>query len=104
MRYAYQRGGAPLLSWRGGTAPQGTRAADAKALGSLGGSSIGTGEAMYRAPKLELPVPGGPEPLGCSGCGPMGGVVDTITNLPLPAKVGLGIAAFFLYKKIRKGR
>lgn len=102
MRYAYQRNGAPLLSWRGGTAPQGTRAADAKALGSLG------------EPTLELPRAGAPEPLpALAGCGckgtvsgiigqPMGGIVDTITKAPMVAKVAGAVGLYFLYKKMKK--
>lgn len=105
MRFAYQRTGAPLLSWRGGTAPQGTRAADAKSLGSLGD------------PTLELPRAGAPEPLpalagtcGCHGTTsgligqPMGGIVDTLSNLSTPAKLGIAAAAFLAYKHFKKRR
>lgn len=66
MRYAYQRNGRPLLSWRGGTAPQGTRAADTKALGSLGGTSLDGSSIL--GPTLELPRAGAPEPLGDCTC------------------------------------
>lgn len=92
MRFAYTNNGRPLLSWKGGTAPNGTRAADAKALGSLGG------------PTLELPRAGAPEPLGCCTT-PMAGVsevVDKVKALSTPAKIGLGLAAYFLFKKIAR--
>lgn len=124
MRYAYQRNGTPLLSWKGGTAPQGTRAADAKALGA-GLGSLGD-------PTLELPRAGAPEPLpalaGCACKGtttgligqpmgdylsdpipgqyveaaPLGGIVDTIRGLSLPVKIAGAIGIFFLWKKLAK--
>jgi hypothetical protein len=125
-RYAYQRNGAPLLSWRGGTAPQGTRAADCKALGSLS------------EPTLELPRAGAPEPLpalaGCECKGttsgligqpmgdafslalpwgghmqgqyvqaaPLSGIVDTVRALPLVAKIAGAVGLYFLWKKLTK--
>lgn len=128
-KYVYQRGGGPLLSWNN-AAPQQTRAADAKSLGSLGGT-------VFSAPTLELPRAGAPEPLGNCGCKgtvsgligqpmggyadeyipyggkvpgqyvvatPLSGIVDTVSNLSTPAKVGLGLAAYFLYKKLKKKR
>ncbi len=57
MKYAYQRGGAPLLQWKDGP-PRQTRAADSVALGST-----------LSEPTLSMPLPrpGAPEPLGC-GC------------------------------------
>ncbi len=127
-RYAYQRNGAPLLSWRGGTAPQGTRGADCKALGSLS------------EPTLELPRAGAPEPLpalaGCACKGtttgligqpmgdayslalpwgghmqgqyvkaaPLSGIVDTVKALPLVAKIAGAVGLYFLFKKLTKKR
>lgn len=83
MKYAYQRTGAPILDWSQGP-PRQSRAADAVALGSLGGGS------SLDHPTLLLPAPGAPEPIGvtrsamsgCScggscGCGPgMGASID----------------------------
>ena len=120
MKYAYQNGGSPLLSWRR-AAPQETRAADAKALGSLGGSSLD-------GPTLELPRAGAPEPvggvvyesdggfrhpmknaLGCSGCGggkvmeSMGNsIVDKVAGLSMPVKIAGAVGLFLLYKKLKK--
>lgn len=64
MRYAYQRDGRPLVSWRTGIPPQ-SRAADARSLGSLGGTTLDG---------PTLPAPGAPEPLNVTGHG-LGGCV-----------------------------
>ncbi len=123
MKFAYSRDGRPLLSWRGGTAPQGTRAADAKALGSLGGSSLGG--TSITGPTLELPKAGAPEPLGGCACKPgmgdpfsmnlpwghppegqfvqaVSGFADRVTALPLPAKIAGAAALFLLYRHMKK--
>lgn len=55
--YTYRDG--PLLRWGHGTPVQ-TRAADATALGSLGGSTLDE-------PTLLLPAPGAPEVIGVTG-------------------------------------
>lgn len=115
MKYAYQRGGAPILSWKT-TPPQQSRAGSIRSLGSLGN------------PTLELPVPGGPEPLaGLGGCGCGGGpvpmqerplagdcgckakqalhgIADSISELSSVQKVGLGLGAYLLYKHFKKRR
>lgn len=104
-RYAYQRSGGPLLSWKHGP-PRQSRAADTVALGTLAD------------PTLVLPRPGAPEPInyrtvpylsdaqamGCSGCrGAMNGVADTLSALPAPVKVGGLIAlAYLLHKQLKK--
>lgn len=62
MRYAYQRGGAPLLDWTRGP-PRQSRAADSVALGSLGGSTLS-------GPTIVLPRPGAPEVINGAGVGP----------------------------------
>lgn len=107
MKFAYLRAGGPILDWNTRTAPSQSRAADAVALGSLGGSTLDD-------PTLVLPAPGAPEPVGvtrppmsgcsCSGscgCGPgMGGLVDSIPG----GYVTLGVAAFFAWKMLKKRR
>ncbi len=108
-RYLYARNGAPILSWKNAP-PQGSRAGDAKALGSLG------------EPTLELPVPGGPEPLGGCGCKPkpsalagcgchggevaltFSGVIETVSALSLPMKIAAGVGSYLLYKHIKRKR
>lgn len=57
MKFAYQRGGQPILSWKYGP-PRQSRSGDAVALGST------LDEPVFTMP---LPRPGAPEPLGC-GC------------------------------------
>lgn len=94
MKYAYQRQGGPLLNWTR-AAPQQTRAADAKALGCGCGPSLGSlGDDSLGA--MELPRPGAPEPIA--------GVVDTVTRLPLPAKIAGAVGLYFLFKKLKKRR
>lgn len=108
MQYPYQNVGTQL-TWRD-SAPFQTRGGDAKQLGSLGD------------PMLELPVPGGPEPIptntgysgyeavGNCGCGCKGtgckaaaslGAID-FKSPPVLAIAALG--AFLLYKKMKKRR
>lgn len=107
MRYAYQRDGAPLLQW-GMSAPRQSRAADAAALGSLGGGTT------LDHPTLVLPLPGAPEPVGitrngmsgCSctgtcGCGtPLSGIADAVPG----GYLTLGVAAFLAWKFLKKRR
>lgn len=102
-RYIAQRDGRPLLQW-GNRAPMQSRGADARALGSLG------------SPTLELPVPGGPEPMplsgascGCKvnascGCPPtaLEGIVETISGLSTTHKVLGAVGLYFLFKKLAK--
>lgn len=100
MKYAYQRQGGPILSWNR-AAPQQTRAADAKALGSLGGDTLGA---------MLLPMPGAPEPIsglgGCGSCGGMRGTDDAIGEVIRDNKfiIGLGIAAYIGHKFFKKKR
>lgn len=106
MKYAYQRTGAPLLSWDRAP-PQQSRASDAKALGcgctaslgSLGDDTLGASSAM------PLPRAGAPEPIGAIP------VVDGIANALTPVfgtattpvvLGGLAIGAYFLLKKLKK--
>lgn len=58
--YAFQRQGGPM-SWRNGPPPQ-NRAADAKSLGSLGGT-------VFSEPVITLPKPGAPEVIPNIGFG-----------------------------------
>jgi len=110
MKYAYQRDGQPLVYWgTGPSAPHQTRAADAVALGSLGGSTL-DGPTLGGPPMI-LPVPGGPEPIlsgvgGCSctgscGCGtPLSGLADAVPGgyLTLAA---VAVGAWMLLRKRR---
>jgi hypothetical protein len=105
MKYAYQRDGQPLVYWgTGPSVPRQTRAADSVALGSLGGSTLD-------GPTLELPVPGGPEPIlsgvgGCScsgscGCGtPLAGIVDSVPG----GYVTLAAVAFLAWHLTKRRR
>lgn len=92
-RYAYQRTGAPLLSWKGGP-PRQTRAADATALGSLSEPTIA----------LPLPRPGSPEPIGGLGCGCQSSRGDIVIDLMSPSfVVGAVVGALFLGKLFKNG-
>lgn len=103
MKFAYQRGGAPLLSWRNGP-PRQSRAADAVALGStLDGPSL----------DMPLPRPGAPEPLGCMGtrsgglgCG--GCVGDRqreyVVEVGSPSFIGGLVAGYFVAWLISRSR
>lgn len=62
MKYIYQRGGAPLLKWRN-SAPQQSRASDAK---SLGGYESFPGGQLVRVAGARVGQASG---LGCGGCG-----------------------------------
>ena len=116
MRYAYQRGGAPILDWSNGP-PRQSRAADSVALGSLGGGTT------LDHPTLVLPAPGAPEVIGvtpgmamggcsCSGscgCGPsapgpvaaaLNGIADAVPG----GYLTLGVAAFLAWKYLKKRR
>lgn len=103
-KYAYQRSGHPILNWNR-SMPFQSRAADAVSLGSLEG------------PTLVLPRPGAPEPINelanyskkpCAGCGAQeplsGGVVDTIANLSMPAKIAGALGVYLAYKHFKKRR
>lgn len=103
MKYAYQRGGGPLLVW-GQSAPKQTRAGDAAALGSLAGTTLDS-------PTLVLPAPGAPEPIlsgvsGCSchgscGCGSsMGDFIDYVPG----GYITLAVAGFLAWKFLGKKR
>lgn len=126
MKFAYQRGGAPLLSWQRNV-PHQSRAADTVALGSLSGGTL-SGTSLQGS-TLEgsslLPRPGAPEPIGvtraamsglgancsCSGtCGCQTGsasaaLSDIADSVP-GGYVTLGVGAFlawkFLFKKKRR--
>lgn len=104
MKYAYQRDGQPIVYW--GTslsAPHQSRAADAAALGSLGGSTLGD---------TVLPAPGAPEPIlsgvgGCScrgscGCGTgLSGIAESVPG----GYFTLAVAGFLAWKfLVRKGK
>ncbi len=110
MKFAYLRDGSPLLDWRSGIPPQQSRAADAAALGSLGGTTLD-------APTLILPRPGAPEPIGvtvpgpprpslmgCSchgscGCGSgLSGIADAVPG----GYLTLGVGVFLLWRMLRK--
>lgn len=105
MKYAYQRGGGPLVTWKQPAAPAQSRAADAAALGSLGGTTLST-------PTLVLPAPGAPEPIlgglsdcacsGSCGCGPasVGDLVDSVPG----GYVTLAVAALIAWKVLGKKR
>ena len=86
--YAYQRTGAPLLTWKHGP-PYQTRAADAKSLGSLGDPTV----------TLPLPRPGSPEPVGGCGCGGDAVVIDVMS----PSFVVGALVGFLLLPKLWKG-
>lgn len=107
VKYAYLRGGAPILDWESGP-PRQSRAADTVALGSLAGTTLDH-------PTLELPVPGGPEPLsgncGCSGscgCTGMGDLTtaDTVIAAAIPALFVAGCAwiALDMFRANKKRR
>ena len=83
-RYIYQRGSAPLLSWKGGP-PRQSRAADTVSLGSLETPTIG----------LPLPRPGSPEPVGGLGCG-CDSRRDIVIDLVSPSFVAGAAVGFFL--------
>lgn len=110
MKFAYQRGGAPLVRWdsRMGTPPYQARAADTLSLGSLAGSTLDD-------PTLVLPRPGAPEPIsglgGCAcsgtcGCGskaPLAGIADAVPGGYL-GLAAIGAAAWFLLLRRKKRR
>jgi len=74
MRYAYQRGGSPILSWDRAP-PQQSRAADAKSLGCAGMGSLEGSSLSDPTITMPLPRAGAPEPLPTlSG---LGGVTAT---------------------------
>jgi hypothetical protein len=111
MKYAYQRGGGPLVTW-GAAAPKQSRAADAAALGYLG--YLGSlGQTTLSDPTLLLPAPGAPEPIlgglsGCScsgscGCGAPASVGDLVDSVP-GGYITLGVAAFLAWKLLGKGK
>jgi hypothetical protein len=105
-KYVYQRAGGPILDWRNGV-PRQSRAADAVSLGSLAGTTLDD-------PTLVLPAPGAPEPVGisrgalsgcgggcgCAKCGGLSGVADSVPG----GYVTLGVAAYLLWKLLRKKR
>jgi hypothetical protein len=102
MKYAYRRAGGPILDWRTGPPPQ-SRAADAVALGSLGGSSLSQ-------PTLVLPAPGAPEPIGVSramsGCscrGSCGCGMSGVESIP-GGWITVGIGAYLLWRLMGKPR
>jgi len=103
--YTYRDG--PLLRWGHGTPVQ-TKAADAQALGSLGGTTLSE-------PTLLLPAPGAPEIIGvtgrsmmpmggcsCSGtcgCGsPLSGIVDSVPGGYLTI-AGVALLAWHFMRK-----
>lgn len=90
-RYPYQRGSAPLLSWKHGP-PRQTRAADATSLGSLDGPTI----------TLPLPRPGSPEPVGGLGCGCESSSRDVVIDLTSPSFVVGAAVGYFLLTKLFK--
>lgn len=91
-RYAYQRTGAPLLTWKGGP-PRQTRAADATSLGSLGDPTLA----------LPLPRPGSPEPVGGLGCGcESSSSRDVVIDLMSPSFVVGAAVGYFLLTKLFK--
>ena len=89
-RYIYQRGGAPLLSWRYAP-PHQTRAGETRGLGSLGDPTIA----------LPLPRPGAPEPVGGCGCGSSRDFVVDITSPSF--LVGLLVGSIVLGKVLKSG-
>lgn len=114
MKYAYQRGGAPLIQWSGrNSAPSQTRAPSGS-LGSLGDASM----TSLHERTLVLPAPGAPEAMngtdcgcGCKGHGGCGGAAmghdgigDIITDaLANPVIVAIGAwAAYYLFTKKKK--
>ena len=112
MRYAYARGGAPLLDWTNGP-PAASRAADTLALGSLGGTTLS-------GPTIVLPRPGAPEVIdgagvgmaGCSctgscGCGSGTGVTAALSDFVDSVPGGyltLAAAALVAWKLLGKKR
>lgn len=102
MKYAYMRGGAPLLRWSQ-AAPKQSRAGETQSLGSLGGTTLDN-------PTLVLPRPGAPEPIGVSamggcgchgscGCGTgMGGIADAVPG----GYLTLGAVALLAWQMLRK--
>jgi len=107
MKFAYSRGGGPLLDWSSGP-PRQTRAADATALGSLGTSSLS-------GPTLVLPAPGAPEPIGVSnqamggcscsgscGCGTGSPLGDIASSVPGGYVTILAVAGLVAWKLLRK--
>lgn len=92
MKFAYMRGGQPILGWKNGP-PNQTRAADNVALGSvLDEPTLG----------MPLPAPGAPEPLGC-GCHGGGAVGDITIDLASPSFIA-GLAAGWLLLKLLGNR
>lgn len=115
MKFAYQRSGAPLLSWKK-RPPYQSRAADTVSLGTLSGTSLS--EPTLSGTTLDgsslLPRPGAPEPLdvtqsalsGCSckgSCGCQGGMAGIADSVP-GGYVTLGIGALVAWKLLFKKR
>ncbi len=118
--YAYQKTGAAPMSWLNGP-PNAARAADARALGSLGGVGVkALGTKSYGSlGDVVLPRPGAPEVMGDCGCGGGCGkagvgdtsigqmgvkVIDTVNSFvrsyPLPT-LAVAIGLYLKFKKKR---
>lgn len=111
MKFAYQRQGGPILSWRNGI-PKQTRAADATSLGCCG---LGSLEGTSLDGSTILPAPGAPEPIGvtrpalngcschgscgCSGGDGLAGIAESVPGGYLTIAVGIFIAWKVLGKK-----
>jgi hypothetical protein len=109
MKYAYLNDGAGQ-SWEGGP-PRQSRAADAKSLGSLSGTTLA--DHTLKGSVL-LPAPGAPEPIGvaqqgmggcsCSGscgCGSGSPLSDFVDSVP-GGYVTLGVAGILAWHFLRK--
>lgn len=102
MKYPYMNDGGQM-SWKNGP-PRQSQGADARSLGSLGGTTLDH-------PTLVLPAPGAPEPLNgvgckCSGsCGcsndgsPLGAITDTLAANPLLTAAAAFAAWWVFFKK-----
>lgn len=111
MKYAYQRAGGPIITWRNGYMPSQSRAGETRSLGSLSGTSL-DGHTLAR-PTL-LPAPGAPEPIGvtrpdpglgdcsCKGSCGCGGGLSGIADAVPGGYLTLGIVGFLAWKLLLK--
>lgn len=109
MKFAYQRQGGPIITWRNGI-PRQTRAADTVALGCCG---LGSLEGTSLDGSTILPAPGAPEPIGvtrpamggCSchgscGCGGGGGALSGLVDSVPGGMATLAVVGLFVAWKV----
>lgn len=117
MKFAYQRQGGPIITWRRGSIPRQSRAGETKSLGCAPCAAM-LGMGSLEGTTLDhptLPAPGAPEPIGvarrpmsgidckCGGtCGCSGGVGDIVDSIPggyITVALGAAAALWLVLKR-----